>query len=56
MNPASMLMGVRSIAGVAPGIHRITLWHETLGVMVKEVQVPAHGTVVVAWNINRVMR
>jgi plastocyanin len=39
--------GQFSITGVAPGSHRITVWHETLGVMVKEVQVPARGTVVV---------
>jgi len=39
--------GQFSIAGVSPGLHRITVWHETLGVMEKDVQVPARGTVIV---------
>ena len=39
--------GQFSIAGVSPGSHRISVWHETLGVMQKDVQVPARGTVVV---------
>jgi plastocyanin len=39
--------GQFSITGVSPGSHRISVWHETLGVMEKEVQVPARGTVVV---------
>ena len=39
--------GQFSIAGVSPGLHRITVWHETLGLMEKELQVPAQGTVVV---------
>jgi plastocyanin len=39
--------GQFAIAGVSPGAHTITVWHETLGVMQKEVQVPAQGTVVV---------
>lgn len=39
--------GQFSIAGIAPGLHRIRVWHEILGVMEKEVQVPARGTVVV---------
>jgi plastocyanin len=38
--------GQFSIVGVSPGLHRITVWHETLGVMEKELQVPARGTVV----------
>ena len=39
--------GQFSIAGVSPGLHRITVWHETLGLLEKDVQVPARGTVVV---------
>ena len=39
--------GQFSIAGVSPGLHRITVWHETLGMLEKDVQVPARGTVVV---------
>ncbi len=39
--------GQFSIAGVSPGLHRISVWHETLGVLEKDVQVPARGTVVV---------
>jgi plastocyanin len=39
--------GQFSIAGVSPGLRRITVWHETLGVMEKDVQVPVRGTVVV---------
>jgi plastocyanin len=36
-----------TISGVSPGPHTITVWHETLGVMQKDVQVPVRGTVVV---------
>ena len=39
--------GQFSIAGVSPGLHKITVWHETLGVMEKDVQVPVRGTVLV---------
>jgi hypothetical protein len=39
--------GQFTIVGVAPGTHLIKVWHETLGVIQKEVQVPARGTVVV---------
>jgi plastocyanin len=39
--------GQFSITGVSPGAHTITVWHETLGVMQKDVRVPAQGTVVV---------
>ncbi len=39
--------GQFSIAGVSPGLHRISVWHETLGVLEKDVQVPARGTVIV---------
>jgi plastocyanin len=39
--------GQFAITGVSPGVHTITVWHETLGVMQKEVQVPAQGNVVV---------
>lgn len=40
-------VGQFSITGVSPGSHTISVWHETLGVLQKEVQVPARGTVVV---------
>ena len=39
--------GQFSIVGVSPGLHRITVWHETLGVLEKDVQVPVRGTVIV---------
>jgi hypothetical protein len=39
--------GQYAITGVSPGLHRITVWHETLGLQEKEVLVPARGTVVV---------
>ncbi len=39
--------GQFSITGVSPGLHRITVWHETLGVLEKDVQVPVRGTVIV---------
>lgn len=35
------------IAGLPPGLHTISVWHETLGTLQKEVQVPARGTVTV---------
>ena len=34
------------ISGLPPGFRTITVWHETLGTVQKEVQVPARGTVV----------
>ena len=39
--------GQFTITGVSPGLHTISVWHETLGVLQKEVQVPVQGTVVV---------
>jgi plastocyanin len=39
--------GQFTISGVSPGLHTLTVWHETLGVMQKDVQVPVRGTVVV---------
>jgi plastocyanin len=33
------------ITGLPPGIHTLTVWHETLGTIHKEVQVPTKGTV-----------
>ncbi len=38
------------IVGVAPGMQTLTVWHETLGILQKEVQVPARGTVVVEFE------
>jgi hypothetical protein len=39
--------GQFTISGVSPGLHTLTVWHETLGVMQKDVQVPVRDTVVV---------
>ena len=44
--------GQFSIAGVSPGLHKITVWHETLGMLEKNVQVPVRGTVVVDLEYN----
>lgn len=33
------------IQGLSPGMHTVSVWHETLGVLHKEIQVPATGTV-----------
>jgi len=30
-------------AGVPPGKHEISLWHETLGTLTKQVSVPSQG-------------
>jgi len=38
------------IAGITPGLHRITVWHETLGTLQKEVNVPAQGEISVHFN------
>ncbi|MDH5498322.1 MAG: carboxypeptidase regulatory-like domain-containing protein [Nitrospira sp.] len=38
------------IAGLPPGLHAISVWHETLGVLHKEIQVPASGTVTVEFE------
>jgi hypothetical protein len=35
------------ITGLPPGLHAVSVWHETLGVLHKEVEVPARGTVTV---------
>jgi hypothetical protein len=35
------------IAGLPPGRHTISAWHETLGTVIDEVQVPSQGTVTV---------
>ncbi len=39
--------GQYAITSASPGLHRITVWHETLGLLEKEVLVPARGTVIV---------
>jgi len=39
--------GQYAITGVSSVLHRITVWHETLGLLEKEVLVPARGTAVV---------
>jgi plastocyanin len=33
------------IQGLSPGLHTVSAWHETLGVLQKEIQVPVRGTV-----------
>jgi hypothetical protein len=33
------------ISNLPPGLHMVTVWHETLGSLQKEIQVPAQGTV-----------
>lgn len=38
-------MGEFRIQGLSPGLHTISVWHETLGVLQKEIQVPVTGTV-----------
>lgn len=35
------------ITGLPPGLHAVSVWHETLGVLHKEVEVPIRGTVTV---------
>ena len=35
------------IGGLPPGLHAVSVWHETLGVLHKEIQVPVHGTVTI---------
>ena len=38
------------IEGIPQGLHRITVWHETLGTLQKEVNVPAQGEISVHFN------
>ena len=38
------------IPGLPPGIRRITIWHETLGVLEQEVNIPAQGEFSVHFN------
>ncbi len=38
------------IEGIPHGLHRITVWHETLGTLQKEVNVPAQGEISVHFN------
>jgi hypothetical protein len=33
------------MAGIPPGLRRITVWHETLGTLQQEVTVPAQGEI-----------
>lgn len=40
------------IVGLPPGLQAISVWHETLGVLHKEVQVPARGAVTVDFEYN----
>ena len=44
------VLGRFSIAGVPPGKHEISLWHETLGALKKQVTVPPQGTVTVTFE------
>jgi hypothetical protein len=38
-------VGQFRISNLPPGLHMVTVWHETLGSLQKEIQVPAQGTV-----------
>ena len=44
------VLGRFSIAGVPPGKREISLWHETLGALKKQVTVPPQGTVTVTFE------
>jgi plastocyanin len=37
--------GQFQISNLPPGLHLVTIWHETLGIVQKEVQVPSQGIV-----------
>ncbi len=37
--------GQFQVSNLPPGLHLVTVWHETLGIAQKEVQVPSQGTV-----------
>lgn len=43
-------LGKFSITGVPSGIHEVSLWHETLGTLKKEVTVPSQGTVTITFE------
>jgi plastocyanin len=43
-------LGKFSITGVPPGEHEISLWHETLGELKKQVLVPSQGNVSVTFE------
>ena len=43
-------LGLFSITGVPPGKQEISLWHETLGTLKKQVLVPSQGTVTVTFE------
>jgi plastocyanin len=38
------------IMGLSPGQHTVSVWHETLGILNKEIQVPVRGTVTVEFE------
>ncbi|MDH4083986.1 MAG: hypothetical protein OEV99_10595 [Nitrospira sp.] len=42
--------GQFQIAGLPPGLHAVSVWHETLGVLHKEIQVPVRGTVTIEFE------
>ena len=44
------VLGRFSIAGVPPGKHEISLWHETLGALTKQVTVPPQGQLSVTFQ------
>ena len=39
--------GQLRIVGLPSGLHAVSVWHETLGVLHKEIQVPVRGTVTI---------
>ncbi len=43
-------LGRFSIAGVPPGKHEISLWHETLGALTKQVTVPPQSELSVTFQ------
>lgn len=43
-------LGRFSITGVPPGKHEISLWHETLGALTKQVTVPPRGELSVTFQ------
>ncbi len=40
-------MGQFRIMGLSPGQHTVSVWHETLGILHKEIRLPTHGTMTV---------
>lgn len=43
-------IGLFAVAGVPPGKHEISFWHETLGALTKQVTVPPQGELSVTFQ------